>query len=399
MLFYRLAKICFDKHCWISLVKKILLFALLLGMIPYPASATSSSTSVTGFAPIPVYSVFPPVKPHGSADDALISGRVVEGHYSMAAPASKPWRIAFLFPHLKDPYWVGCSYGVISEARRLGVAVDIFPADGYDDMVGQLRKMDEAVAAKYDAIVISPLSMTANNSSIAKARSLGIPVFELANDSSSDDLTVKVTTSLKDMGRNATDWVILDAQKRGLKSINIALLPGPAEAGWVKGEVAGTREAARKAPIKINILGIKYGDSDRIVQSRLAAQLLAEHGKKLDYILGCTGCAPAAVLPVKDRALSGKIKIVAYDLTREIAGLIRKGEIVAAADTKGVSQARVAINAVVNFLEGRTAELPHTILVKLGLVDRNNHAAYPFDTSTPPGGYVPVTSYAPGRSR
>ena len=296
---------------------------------------------------------------------------------------------------MKDPYWVGCSYGVVSEAKRLGVAVDIFPADGYSDLVGQLRKMDEAIAAKYDAIVISPLSQTANNFSIGKARALGIPVFELANDSTSDDLTIKVTTSLKDMGINATQWVIRDAQKRGLKSINIALLPGPSDAGWVKGEVEGTREAAHKAAIKVNIVDILYGDSDRIGQSQLVEQLLAKHGKKLDYILGCTGCAPAAILPMRQAGLNGKIRIVAYDLTREIADFIRKGEIFASADTKGVSQARVTINAVVNFLEGRIEKLPHTILIKLGLVDQSNYAAYRFDTSIAPEGYTSILSYVP----
>ncbi len=296
---------------------------------------------------------------------------------------------------MKDPYWISCNYGVISEARRLGVAVDIFVADGYNDLVGQLRKMDEVIAAKYDAIVISPLSMKANNSSIAKARAKGIPVFELANDSTSDDLTIKVTTSLKSMGIDATQWVVRDAQKRGLKSINIALLPGPSDAGWVKGEVEGTREAAHKAAIKVNILDIKYGDSDRIGQSQLAAQLLAEHGKKLDYILGCTGCAPAAILPTKESGLKNRIKIVSYDLTREVADFIRKGDIVASGDTKGVSQARVSINAAVNFLEKRAKEVPHTILIKLGLVDQTTYANYEFDTSTAPSGYVPVLSYLP----
>ncbi len=296
---------------------------------------------------------------------------------------------------MKDPYWISCNYGVISEARRLGVAVDIFVADGYNDLVGQLRKMDEVIAAKYDAIVISPLSMTANNSSIAKARAKGIPVFELANDSTSDDLTIKVTTSLKSMGIDATQWVVRDAQKRGLKSINIALLPGPSDAGWVKGEVEGTREAAHKAAIKVNILDIKYGDSDRIGQSQLAAQLLAEHGKKLDYILGCTGCAPAAILPTKESGLKNRIKIVSYDLTREVADFIRKGDIVASGDTKDVSQARVSINAAVNFLEKRTKEVPHTILIKLGLVDQTTYANYEFDTSTAPSGYVSILSYVP----
>ncbi|MDE2586215.1 MAG: TMAO reductase system periplasmic protein TorT [Betaproteobacteria bacterium] len=351
------------------------------------------------FDPIPVSSIYRPLKPRGSADEALASGRVVAGTYPMADRASRPWRIAFLFPHIKDPYWIGCSYGVISEARRLGVAVDIFPADGYNDLVGQLRRMDEVIAAKYDAIVISPISLTANNISIAKARARGIPVFELANDSTSDDLTIKVTTSLKGMGRDATRWVIQDAQRRGLSSINIALLPGPAGAGWVKGEIDGTREAVREAPITVNIVDIRYGDSDRIEQSQLAAQLLAQHGGKLDYILGCTGCAPAARLPIQEAGLSGKIRVVAYDLTREIAGLIRNKEIFAAADTKGVSQARVATDAAVNFLEGRSKVLPHTILVKLGLVDQRTLATYKLDTSIAPEGYTPILSYDPREKR
>lgn len=381
-----------------AMFRSAILLPMAWGALLGPAAAEVPAAA-DEFAPIPVQSVFPPLKPNGTADEGLASGRVVGGHYGMAAPARKPWRIAFLFPHLKDPYWTGCSYGVISEAKRLGIAADIFPADGYNDLVGQLQKMDEVMAGTYDAIVLSPISLTANNASIAQARQRGIPVFELANDSTSDDLTIKVTTSLKAMGTNATEWVIRDAQRRGLKSINIALLPGPADAGWVKGEVAGTREAARKAPIEVNILDIGYGDSDLIEQTQLAAQLIARHGPKLDYLLGCTGCAPAAILPIREAGLSGKVRIVAYDLTRKIADAIRKGEIAAAADTKGVSQARVAVNAAVNYLEGRTGKPPHTILVNLGLVDRGNFAAYPFSTSIAPEGYAPVLSYTPGAGR
>lgn len=382
-----------------AMLRSAILLPMACGALLGPAAAETPAAAADEFAPIPVQSVFPPLKPNGTADDGLASGRVVGGQYGMAAPARKPWRIAFLFPHLKDPYWTGCSYGVISEAKRLGISADIFPADGYNDLVGQLRKMDEVMAGNYDAIVLSPISLTANNASIAQARQRGIPVFELANDSTSDDLTIKVTTSLKAMGTHATEWVIRDAQRRGLKSINIALLPGPADAGWVKGEVAGTREAARRAPIEVNILDIGYGDSDLIEQTQLAAQLVARHGRKLDYLLGCTGCAPAAILPIREAGLSGRIRIVAYDLTRKIADAIRKGEIAAAADTKGVSQARVAVNAAVNYLEGRTGKPPHTILVNLGLMDRGNFAAYPFSTSIAPEGYAPVLSYTPGAGR
>jgi protein TorT len=201
------------------------------------------------------------------------------------------------------------------------------------------------------------------------------------------------------MGVDTTEWVIADAQQRGLKGINIALLPGPRDAGWVMGEVEGTRSAARKSPVKINIVDIRYGDSDLIGQSRLAEQLLVEHGKKLDYILGCTDCAPAAILPVRMAGLNKKIRIVAYGLTREMIGHIRRGEVVAATDVKGVSQARVVINAAVNFLEGRITKRPHTVLIKLGMVDASNYASYDYDVTTAPEDYTTSLSYRPGKAR
>jgi protein TorT len=352
-----------------------------------PADANSSS--------VVVYSIFPPLKPQGSADDALATGRVEPGYFSLTKPSTKPWRVAYLFPHLKDPYWVGCAYGVMNEAKRLGIATDIFAAKGYDDLDGQLKLMDKAIAAKYDAIIVSPISQTGDNAAITKARSLGIPVFELANDSTSDDLQVKVTTSLKSMGFDATRWVLYDAQRRGLKSVNVALLPGPADAGWVMGEVEGTKDAIRKAWLKINILDIKYGDSDKIGQSKLAADLLAKYGNQLDYIIGCTGCAPPASEQIKAAGLGKQVRVVAYDLTREIAGLIRDGDIAAAADTKGVSQALVVTDTAVNFLEGRDKQQPHTILIKLGMVSQENAASYPYDASIAPDGYKPVLSYSP----
>ncbi|WP_348697629.1 TMAO reductase system periplasmic protein TorT [Duganella fentianensis] len=372
------------------------LFCLTLGHA-VSACAAPPASSPARYAPIPVDAIYAPVQPNGTADDALASGKVERTVFPMAARASKPWRLAFLFPHIKDPYWVACSSALISEARRLGVAIDILPAAGYDDLAGQLQLMDEAIAARYDAIVISPIAMTANNASIAKARAAGIPVFELANDSRSDDLTIKITTSLREMGRQATRWVLDDARKRGLKTVNLGLLPGPLGAGWVKGEVDGTRYAAQVADLEVNIIDIRYGDSDAAEQAELASQMLNRYGSKLDYIIGCTGCAPAAIAPLKAAGLASRIKLVAYDLTGEIAEAIRGGEIAAAADTRAVSQARVAINAAVNVLEKRQPRLPHTLLIQLGIVDQQNFTRYPFDSSIAPDNYKLQLKFEPNK--
>jgi protein TorT len=345
--------------------------------------------------PIEIHTIYTALKANSTADEALATSEVKTEFLKIMKSAKRPWRIAFIFPHLKDPYWIGSNYGVMSEAKRLGVEVDIFVAKGYNDLIGQITRMDEAIALHYDAIVISPISLTANNPSIIKAKTMGVPIFQMSNDSTSDALTTKITSSLKGMGVKAMQWVIEDAQRRGLSTINIALLPGPEDAGWVKGEVDGNKETIKNSNIKINLVAIRYGDSDRIIQTQLARNLLFQFGDKLNYLIGCTGCAPAAIFPLNELKLQKKIKIVAYDLTQEIKEHIRKGNIKAAADTKAVSQARVTMNTVVNYLENRNATMPHTILIPLGLVDEYNFKNYPFNTSIAPLNYSPLLSYKP----
>lgn len=381
---------CCGWRVWISALISVLISVL---MLPVSVEAYAG-----GFAPIPVDVVWLPQQFRGSVDQELLRGQVRHEVFSMARPARKVWRIAYLFPHLNDPYWLGCAYGVINEARRLRVAIDIIPADGYDDLVGQLRDMNQAVAAKYDAIVVSPISLSGDNVAIEQARRAGIPVFELANDSTSHDLVSKVTTSMTDMGVNAARWMVADAQTRKLKTVTVALLPGPAHAGWVQGEVNGTLQAIRQSPVSVRVVAIRYGDSDRVIQTQLAAQVLAQYGRHLDYILGCTGCAPAAVLPIREAHLDSRIRVIAYDLTDEIAVMLRRGEIVAAGDTKGVSQARIVTDLVVDYLEKRRRHLPDTVLVSLGMVDARHVGAYLMGASIAPQNYTPVLSWSPNKS-
>lgn len=370
-----------------------------IGLISWLMLIGSVMAHAQGFAPVPVDVLQLPPHLRGTVEQELLRGQVRHEVFTMAKPASRIWHIAYLFPHLNDPYWLGCAYGVINEARRLRVAVNIIPADGYDDLIGQLREMDELVASKkYDAIVLSPISLAGDNLAIRQARKAGIPVFELANDSTSQLLISKVTTSMNGMGVNATRWVIADAQRRGLKAVTVALLPGPADAGWVQGEVQGTLQAIQNAPLPVHVVTIRYGDSERITQTQLAERVLAQYGPHLDYILGCTGCAPAAVLPIRKAHLETHIRVVAYDLTDEIAVMLRRGEIVAAGDTKGVSQARVVTDLVVDYLEKRRRRMPDTVLVDLGMVDKQNVGSYPMDMSIAPRNDTPVLSWTPGKA-
>ena len=349
------------------------------------------------FEPIPVKYVFPPILPNGSLYEEFTSGKIIKDNISPAQPATKPWKIAVLIPHLKDPFWLGVNYGIIEQAKRLDVEVQIFVAEGYHDLVGQLIHMEEAIEKKFDAIILSPISMTENDQSVAKAKAAGIPVFMAVNDMRSDDLVLKVNALVYDMGKKSMEWVINDAKKCGLKEINVALQPGPKGAGWVMAEVDGTNDAIQKSSIKVNMLDIQYGESGPIEQAHLTEGLIKRFGEKINYLIVCNVGAFAAVLPIKEAGLLGKIKIVGNDLVRESVMAITKGEIAAASDTRGVDIVRVAMNTVVNYLEGRIKkqDIPHDIILEVLVVDQSNFAQYPFSGSLPPDGFKPTLHYKP----
>ncbi len=349
------------------------------------------------FAPIPVTYVYPPVKALASAQEEKDSGKAVDGTFKPAQPASKTWNIGVLFPHLKDPFWLGCNYAVWEQAQRLKVKYTLLAANGYDDLVGQLAQMDDMIAKKYDMILLAPISYSGNDESVAKAKRSGVPVINVINDQKSDDLLVKVDVSFWQLGYDAAMWVIKDAQKRGLKEINVAILPGPAGAGWVIGEVEGTQAAIKKSPIKVNVLATKYGDSGKDVQFKLAEDVATTFGKKLDYLFGCSVCSWSAALPLKEAKLLDKVKIVGYDITPDTVEGINMGAIAAAANCNGADQYRIAMNFAVSYLEKRIKpeNIPHTILPKTVILSKSNFDKYPFHVSLAPEGWRPVFSYNP----
>ncbi|HKI80081.1 MAG TPA: TMAO reductase system periplasmic protein TorT, partial [Pseudodesulfovibrio sp.] len=48
------------------------------------------------------------------------------------APSGR-YTVGVCVPHLKDPYWSAVNYGIIAEARRLGLGVRMTVAGGYNE--------------------------------------------------------------------------------------------------------------------------------------------------------------------------------------------------------------------------------------------------------------------------
>lgn len=59
--------------------------------------------------------------------------------------AEKPWRICVSIPHLKDAYWTSVNFGLIDEARRLGVGMHLYEAGGYGNLETQRQQIEECM--------------------------------------------------------------------------------------------------------------------------------------------------------------------------------------------------------------------------------------------------------------
>ena len=54
----------------------------------------------------------------------------------------KSYTIGVSFPHLKDSYWLAVDYGIIDEAKQLGVGINLVAAAGYTELTQQINQVE-----------------------------------------------------------------------------------------------------------------------------------------------------------------------------------------------------------------------------------------------------------------
>jgi len=307
--------------------------------------------------------------------------------YTPLDQAQKKWRIHVFIPHLKDPYWLGVNFGLIDEARRLGISLSIFEAGGYDQLEVQRRQIEESLNGKPDGLVIGAISLDGLNDLIKKAADKGIPVLDLINGISSPDIAARAAVSFWDMGYQAGSYLRRLQESTG-QPLKMAWYPGPKGAGWVKAGDAGLRKAIQGSAIEI--LDAQYGDTGSAVQAKLVEAALSRYAGELNCIVGTAVTAEAAVKILRRRGLADTIKIFSYYYSPGVHRGLRRGDITAAPSDLTVLQARIAVDVMVRILEKR--DFFKHVAPKVTIVDRDNIGSWDTSTTLAPRGFRPIFS-------
>lgn len=319
------------------------------------------------------------VDPPFSAD-----GKVSVVEYSPLAKASKKWDLCVSFPHMKDAYWLGVDYGVVEEAKRLGVKLQLVEAGGYTNLNKQISQIEDCVSRGANAVIIGAISADGLNNLVKTVAAKKIPVIDVINGINSPDLTAKSLVSFYTMGFSAGEY-LAKLHPAGGKPAKVGWFPGPAGAGWVEAAHKGFAEAVKGSALQV--LEPKYGDTGKEAQAKLVEDVL-QGNPDLSYIAGTAVTAEAAQGIVRARKLEKKVQIMAFYMTPGVYEGIQKGRIMAAPADSMVVQGRIAVDQAVRALEGK--EVVKHVGPKIFVVDQKNLKSVAHDSILPPTSFKPV---------
>jgi periplasmic protein TorT len=310
--------------------------------------------------------------------------------YTPPDQASRPWRICASIPHLKDDYWLGVNFGLVTEAKRLGVALNLYEAGGYENLATQESQIADCVMKNHaDALIIGAISADGLNSVIANYNDMGIPVIDLINGINSDKIAARVAADFYDMGRAAGKYLTM-LQPDASKPAKVAWFPGPAGAAWVAAGEKGFRAALKGSALSIIEGG--FGDTGIAAQTRLIEVMLDSH-PDIDFIAGTAVSAEAAVQVLQKRNLESRIKVVAYYFGPGIYRAIKRGAILAAPSDSQTLLARISVDQAVRALEKQP--LIRHVSVTIKTVDLKTLPKFDLNSSIAPAGFRPIFSVAP----
>lgn len=361
----------------------------------WAAPCTASEGGQLSWWPVQVKSYYgtydPETKVPGQAATSLSRPKLEEW-----VPPVKPggaYTIGVSFPHIKDSYWEAVNYGIIQEARRLGLNVRLVEAGGYDELDRQIQQVRQLVDQQVDGLILGAISYTGNDEIIAETVGKGVPVVEVINDVRAPKVSAKALVSFYEMGFITGEYVAGHAEDNGLDKVAIAFFPGPRDSGWAPESLDGFMAAMDHFPGQVDIVSVMWGDTGADTQRDLIRHSLGSSGN-VDYIVGNAVAADQAPAILTAGGLSEETTVVATYIIPSLYDKIHQGQVAGAPSDLTVIQGRMAVDMMARLFQGEMAgrDFPFRSGPFIPMVTTENIGSYPYEGLFGPRGYKPVFS-------
>lgn len=220
------------------------------------------------------------------------------------AGASEGKKVAFLLTGPAIPFPAAMKTAFMERAKALGQNVTVFEQNF--DVARQAQQMDDAIARKFDIIVVMPASEQAIVPALTRAKGAGIPVI-IINSPPKEGTEALYTSFIGEnaveMGRLAGQSIEQALKDAGRDGGKVALITGALQEGVGPRRLAGLKEVLDKDP-KIKIVAVEDAHWNPVDAERIAGQLFARFAPEggLDVIYGMNDDLTVAIVRAADAA-------------------------------------------------------------------------------------------------
>ncbi len=350
------------------LLVRALTFLVLFGA----AGATSAQEIGDGAAerwwPVRVDTRHPPFNPQGTLtrSDYVPLERASEFHWLCAS-----------LPDLEAGYMQAVAFGMVEEARRQGVSLQLENAEGFD-VDRQRAQLEACLEDDADALLIVAAESQSLTDIIARARARGTVVVDVATGTGSDRVTARIFPDAAAVGRIAAAY-LADRHPVGSDTARAIWLPGPPGAAFAEAYDRGFRAGIRAGAIEIAASEF-VPLTPTPLRARVRALIAETDGFEI-----FAGTSPAVVVAVEELAASGKaqdVAVISTGLSRRVIEGIEAGRIAAAVNDKPVVQGRIAVDLAVRALED--APFLAEVRPALDVIDANKVESFDRTTALAP---------------
>jgi len=260
--------------------------------------------------------------------------------------------------------------GAEAVAKANGVTVFHYIPTSADNVPQQTALVDEALSAKRDAIVFTPVDVKAMVPVVQKINAANIPLVNVSDRLAGGSAVAFIGTD---------DYSIaLDTARTLLKAMggkgNVVVLEGPDTIPTAAGRLRGFKDALKEFP------DVKVVFSKNAMYARPAAAEFFKAMLKLKpppQVDGVLAANDAMALGTVEAFKEAKVKlplIVGINASKEVVELIKAGDVLASGDYNGLIEGCLGAEIAIRTL--RKQPVPKEVMAKTAVVDKSNYQAY-----------------------
>ena len=226
-------------------------------------------------------------------------------------------------------YWQIVLAGARQAGKDLGVNVPELGAQSESDINGQISILENAVAGKPAAVVISPTEFKALGAPIDEAAK-SVPIIGIDSAADSKAFTSFLTTDNVQGGRVAADGLAAAIkEKTGKIAGNVALITALPGVGSLDQRAKGFKEELAAKYPDLKLTADKVADGQATTGLNITTDLLTADPNLVGIFASNLIMAQGAGQAIAENKVAAKVALVGFDNDDKLVGFLKDGTIAA----------------------------------------------------------------------